>query len=199
MLICFYLEHLHGVASYTTLASKKGIVITAIIAAGIVGASMLIWLLPQQQGASTGVNITSKEGAAADAANLPADNLSFVYQQHNLSITAVDDSFDRWTKGEVSASDMDSAIGTARSDLDALKKRIDTPGVPQPWQESYGLYSQALDKFGSYLDEMKRIVDSGDKGGTTGHPALDSTRADMSGLIDRAIKAFPTTNSTSAT
>ncbi|HVX02904.1 MAG TPA: hypothetical protein VHA09_07090 [Nitrososphaera sp.] len=180
------------------MASKKGIVITAAIAAGIVAASMLIWLLPQQ-GTSTGVNITDKEGAAADAANLPADNLSFVYTQHNFAITAVDDSFDRWTKGEVSASDVDSAISTARSDLDTLKKRVDTPGVPQPWQESYGLYSQALDKFGSYLDEMKKIVDSGDnKGGATSHPALNSTRADMNSLIDRAIKAFPT-NSTAAT
>lgn len=189
---------MHGSSCITTLASKKGIVITAIIAAGIVGASTLIWLLPQQQGRSSGINITDREGAEADAANLPADNLSFVYTQHNFAITAVENSFDKWTKGDVSTSDVNSAMSKARSDLDALKKRVDTPGIPQPWQQSYGLYSQALDKFGSYLDEMKKIVDSGDKGAD--HSALDSIKGDMSGLIDRSIKAFPTTaNSTNTT
>lgn len=189
MLICFYLELLH--ARFTTLAvSKKGIVITAVIAAGIIGASTLIWLLPQQSG-PTGVNITDDKGAAADAANLPADNLSFVYTQHNFATTEVQNSFDKWTKGEVSTSDMNSAITKARSDLDALKKRVDTPGVPQAWQESYGLYSQALSKFGSYLDEMKKIVDADNKSGD--HSTLDSIKAEMDGLIDRAIKSFPTT------
>lgn len=142
----------------------------------------------------TGTNITDREGAAADAANLPADNLSFVYTQHNFAATEVENSFDKWTKGEVTANDMNSAISKARSDLDALKKRVDTPGVPQEWQESYGLYSQALGKFGSYLDEMKRLVDSDNKSGD--HATLDSIKAEMNDLIDRSIKAFPTTAAT---
>jgi hypothetical protein len=158
---------------------------------------MLIWFLPQQGTHSSGVNITDKEGAAADAANLPADNLSFVYTQHNFATTEVENSFDKWTKGEVTASDMNAAISKARSDLDALKKRVDTPGVPQPWQASYGLYSQALGKFGSYLDEMKKIVDSGNKGAD--HATLDSIKADMNGLIDRSVKAFPATTSNATT
>jgi hypothetical protein len=41
--------------SYAGLASKKGIAVTAAIAAGIVGASFLIWLLPQS---SPGTTIT---------------------------------------------------------------------------------------------------------------------------------------------
>ncbi|AIF82709.1 hypothetical protein NTE_00629 [Candidatus Nitrososphaera evergladensis SR1] len=187
-LVCFYLELLHGV---TALASKKGIVITAIIAAGIIGTSVLIWLLPQQ-GTPTGVNITDEKGAEADAANLPADNLSFVYTQHNFATTEVENSFDKWSKGEVAANDMNAAISTARSNLDALKKRVDTPGVPQQWQESYGLYSQALGKFGSYLDEMKRLVDSNDKNAAD-HATLDSIKTEMNDLVDRSIKAFPTT------
>ncbi|WP_148699625.1 hypothetical protein [Candidatus Nitrososphaera evergladensis] len=173
------------------MASKKGIVITAIIAAGIIGTSVLIWLLPQQ-GTPTGVNITDEKGAEADAANLPADNLSFVYTQHNFATTEVENSFDKWSKGEVAANDMNAAISTARSNLDALKKRVDTPGVPQQWQESYGLYSQALGKFGSYLDEMKRLVDSNDKNAAD-HATLDSIKTEMNDLVDRSIKAFPTT------
>lgn len=192
ILISFYWEPLPIAAA---LASKKGIIITAIVAAGIIGTSMLIWLLPQQ-GASNGVNITDKEGAMADAANLPADNLSFVYTQHNFATTDVENSFDKWAKGEISTSDMNAAISTARSELDALKKRVDTPGVPQPWQESYGLYSQALTKSSNYLDEMKRIVDSGNK--NADHATLDSIKAEMNGLIDHAIKAFPT-NATTTT
>jgi hypothetical protein len=177
------------------LASKKGIIITAVIAAGIIGTSMLIWLLPQHS-PSNGVNITDKEGAVADAANLPADNLSFVYTQHNFATTDVENSFDKWTKGEISTNDMNAAISTARSQLDALRKRVDTPGVPQPWQESYSLYSQALAKSSSYLDEMKRIVDSGDK--NADHTTLNSIKGEISSLIDRAIKTFPTSTTTNS-
>jgi hypothetical protein len=186
------------------LAKVKGIIITAIIAVGIIGASMLIWFIPpssQQQGKLNGINITDKEGAAADVANLPADNLSFVYTQHNFARTEVENSFDKWTKGQISSSDMNAAISSARSELDSLKKRVDTPGVPQPWQQAYSTYSQALGKFGSYLDEMKRLVDnnSNSSNGTStssstavDHSNLDSIKAEMDSLVNKAIKEFPT-------
>jgi hypothetical protein len=175
------------------LASKKGIVITAIIAVGIIGASMMIWLVPQQRTPS-GINITDKEGAAADAANLPADNLSFVYTQHNFAVTEVENSFDKWTKDQISTAEMNAAINSAKASLDALKKRVDTPGIPQQWQQSYSLYSQALGKFGTYLDEMKKTVDSSDK--NTDQSKLETIKAEMNDLVDRAVKAFPTTANT---
>jgi len=172
------------------LASRKGLAITAIIAAGIIGTSMLIWLLPQQD-KSNGVNITDETGAQADASNLPADNLSFVYTQHNFATTEVENMFERWTKGEASTNEINSALATEKSTLDALRKRVDTPGVPQQWQESYSLYSQALSKFGNYLEEMKRLIDNNDKI-TADHASLDSIKASMNDLVDRSIKSFPT-------
>jgi hypothetical protein len=169
------------------LASAKGIAITAAIVAGIIGASLAIWFMPQQN--PTATNITDEEGAAADIANLPADNLSYVYTAHTFALTEVDNAFNKWANGSGSAEEANAAIDRAASDIDDLRARVDTPGVPADWQESYGLYSQALDKFEEYLGEMKEVVASGS---AEGSQQLDALRDEMDDLVDRAIAAFPT-------
>jgi hypothetical protein len=177
------------VAHLCVLASTKGIVITAAIAIGIIGASIAIWAIPQQN--PTATNITDEEGAAADAANLPADNLSFVYTAHTSSVTEVDYAFERWADGEISIDEANAEIDKAASQVDDLRKRVDTPGVPAEWQESYGLYLQALDKFEAYLNEMKSIINSDDPLDKD-RLELETLKSEMDDLVDRAVEAFPT-------
>lgn len=169
------------------MASKKGVAITAAIAAGIVAASLLIWLLPQN--APTSTNITDNGITSTQAANLPADNLSFVYTQHSLSITEVSNAFEKWTKGEASADEVKSDIAKERAEAQTLRSRL-TGQPPQEWKQSYSLYSQALDKFNAYLDEMGRIVDSGDKGADPSK--LAGIKQEMDSLVEQSIKSFPT-------
>lgn len=169
------------------LASTKGIAITAAIVIGIIGASAAIWSIPQQN--PTATNITDEEGAAADVANLPADNLSFVYTEHKLAVAEVDNEFDKWQAGDISSEQANAAIDKAVSDANDLRNRVDTPGVPAEWQESYGLYSQALDKFEEYLNEMKSVVSAGNREGSQ---QLDTLADEMDSLIERAIQAYPT-------
>lgn len=169
------------------MASAKGIAITAAIAGGIVAASLIIWLLPQSGPSAT--NITDKDVLPAQAANLPADNLSFVYTQHSLTTTEVSNAFEKWTKGEVSADEVKSTIASARSDMQALRVRLTGP-VPEEWKQSYSLYSQALDKFNAYLDEMEKMVDAGDKGADQSR--LAGIKQEMDGLVEQSIKSFPT-------
>ncbi len=179
---------LFGVLAHLcVLASTKGIAITAVIVAGIVGASVLIWAMPQQNPTTT--NITDEEGVAADVANLPADNLSFVYTAHTSSVTEVDYAFEKWAAGDISSDETNAAIDEAASGVDDLRRRVDTPGVPAEWQESYGLYSQALDKFEEYLDEMRSVVAADDREGSS---ELDTLKGEMDDLVDRAVEAFPT-------
>ena len=169
------------------MASTKGIAITAAIVIGIIGASVAIWAMPQQN--PTAVNITDEEGAAADVANLPADNLSFVYKAHADSVTEVDYAFDRWADGEISAGEANAAIDEAAAEVDDLRRRVDTPGVPAEWQESYGLYSQALSKFEEYLNEMKGAIAADNKERSA---ELDALKAEMDSLVEQSVETFPT-------
>ncbi len=176
-------------AHLCVLASTKGIAITAAIVIGIIGASAAIWSIPQQN--PTATNITDEEGAAADVANLPADNLSFVYTQHTTSVTEVDYAFERWEAGEISLEEMNSEIDGAAAGVDDLQKRVDTPGVPAEWQESYGLYSQALGKYEEYLGEMKSIVNADDPV-EMDRLELETLKSEMDALVEQAVGAFPT-------
>jgi hypothetical protein len=169
------------------LASKKGIAITAAIVAGIIAASLAIWLAPQNAPSAT--NITDNEIAPTQAANLPADNLSFVYTQHTLATTAASNAFEKWTKGEVGVDEVKSAIADAKAKMQTWHNRL-VGQIPQEWKQSYSLYSQALDKFSAYLDEMERIVDSGDK--NADQSKLAGVKQEMDGLVEQSIKSFPT-------
>jgi hypothetical protein len=70
------------------LASKKGIAITAVIAAAIVGSSFLIWLIPQ-----------SSPGSMI---GLPRDDngiISDVYSRHQSLATNIESKFEQWKGG----------------------------------------------------------------------------------------------------
>jgi hypothetical protein len=183
ILICFYWTYLKQARR---LASKKGIAITAAIVAGIIGASALIWALPQQ-GNTTAANITDDEFSEEEIANRPADNLSFVYTEHNFIITQVESSFENWMDESISPGEMGSEIDSARADAQELRRRLVQP--PQEWQTSYSLYGQALDKFDEYLDEMKMLVDSEERELS---PELESLKEEMDALIEQSIDSFPT-------
>lgn len=169
------------------MASKKGIAITAAIAAGIVAASLIIWLMPQNTPAAT--NITDNEIAPTQAANLPADNLSFVYTQHSITTTEVSNAFEKWTKNETGADEVKADIAKAKAESQTLRSRL-LGQLPQEWKQSYSLYSQALDKFSVYLDEMERIVDSGNK--NANQSTLAGIKQEMDSLVEQSIKSFPT-------
>jgi hypothetical protein len=166
--------------------SKKGIVITVAIAAGIIAASSLIWVIPQR-GSTTAANITDDDFTAEEIANHPADNLSFVYTEHNSIITELESNFEKWLDGDTSTSQMQSEIAGASADAQQLRGRLVQP--PQEWQASYSLYGQALDKFDQYLQEMKTLVDSEEKEPS---PELEDIKAEMDTLIEQSIDSFPT-------
>lgn len=167
------------------MASKKGIAITAAIVAGIIAASALIWAMPQ--GNTTAANITDDEFSEEEIANRPADNLSFVYTEHNFIITQVESSFENWVDESISSGEMSNEIIDAEAGAQQLRNRLVQP--PQEWQTSYSLYEQALDKFDEYLDEMETLVDSEERELS---PELESLKEEMDALIEQSIDSFPT-------
>jgi hypothetical protein len=162
------------------LASKKGIAITATIAAAIVGSSFLIWLIPQ-----------SSPGSMVE---LPRDDdeiLSDVYSRHQSLATNIQSKFDQWKSGKVvTASDMLSQISLDRSDIQNMRQQLDSASPAQEWQQSYGFYIQALDSFLKYLDRMQTTIEKND-GMLDSTVKLDGLKQEWEGYVDDSINAMP--------
>ena len=160
------------------MASKKGIAITAAIAAAIVGSSFLIWLIPQ-----------SSPGSMTE---LPRDDeiISDVYSRHQSLATNIQSKFDQWKSGEVTTSDMLSQISLDRSDIQNMRQQLDSASPAQEWQQSYGFYIQALDSFLKYLDRMQTTIEKND-GMLDSTVKLDGLKQEWEGYVDDSINAMP--------
>jgi hypothetical protein len=161
------------------LASKKGIAITGIIAAAIVGSSFLIWVIPQ-----------SSPGSMIE---LPRDDneiISDVYSRHQSLATNTESKFEQWKSGEVTSSDVLSQINRDRSDIQNMRQQLDTASPAQEWQQSYDFYIQALDSFLKYLDLMQTIIEEND-GMLDSNVKLDGLKQEWEGYVDDSINAMP--------
>ncbi len=160
------------------MASKKGIAITAAIAVGIVGASFLIWLLPQE----SGVNIRQITPPPYQ------DVFQQVYTQNTELATDIDSKYSQWKNNQLSSEDMSAAIDGAKTTVGNMRKNLADANPPQQWQESFGTYATALDVFNQYLDGIKSKVQAGDRGD---YPEIDGLKQKWSDDVDRAVKAVP--------
>jgi hypothetical protein len=161
------------------LASKKGIAITAIIAAAIVGSSFLIWVIPQ-----------SSPGSMIE---LPRDDngiISDVYSQHQSLATNIESKFEQWKSGEVISGDMLSQLSRDRSDIQNMRQQLDSASPAQEWQQSYNFYIQALDSFLKYVDLMQTIIE--ENGRTLdSNVKLDGLKQEWEGYVEDSINAMP--------
>jgi hypothetical protein len=161
------------------LASKKGIAITAVIAAAIVGSSFLIWLIPQ-----------SSPGSMTQ---VPRDDnaiISDVYSRHQSLATNIESNFEQWKSGGMSSIDILNQISLDLTNIQNMQQQLDSASPAQGWQQSFDLYIQALDRFMGYLDLMKtmieenhRIVDSNVK--------LDDLKQEWEGYVNDSVNAMP--------
>jgi hypothetical protein len=161
------------------LASKKGVAITAVIAAAIVGSSFLIWIIPQ-----------SSPGNMID---LPPDDngiISDVYSRHNTLATTIESNFEQWKSGEVTGGDMLSQISRDRSDIQNMQQQLDSASPAQEWQQSYDFYNQALDSFLKYLDTMQTIIGENDVRPDS-NLKLDALKQEWQGYVDNSVNAMP--------
>lgn len=161
------------------MTSKKGIAITAVIAATIVGSSFMIWLIPQ-----------SNPGSMIE---LPRDDnaiISDVYSRHQSLATNNESKFEQWKSGGVSSSDILSQISLDRSDIQNMRQQLDSASPAQEWQQSYDLYIQALDSFLRYLDLMQTIIEENHRM-IDSNVKLDSPKQEWEGYVDDSINAMP--------
>ena len=161
------------------MASKKGIAITAIIAAAIVGSSFLIWIIPQSSPSSR--------------IDLPPDdngNISDVYSLHQTLATNIESNFEQWKSGEVTAGDMLSQVSRDRSDVQNMRQQLDSASPAQEWQQSYDFYIQALDSFLKYLDTMQTIIVENNVTQDS-NLKLHALKQEWQGYVDSSVNAMP--------
>ena len=161
------------------MASKKGIAITAIIAAAIVGSSFLIWVIPQ-----------SSPGSMIE---LPRDDngiISDVYSQHQSLATNIESKFEQWKSGEVISADMLSQLSRDRSNIENMRQHLDSASPAQDWQQSYNFYIQALDSFLKYVDLMQTIIEENGRM-LDSNVKLDGLKQEWEGYVEDSINAMP--------
>jgi hypothetical protein len=161
------------------LASKKGIAITVVIAAAIVGSSFLIWIIPQSSPSSM--------------IDLPPDDngiISDVYSRHQILATNIESNFERWKSGEVTSGYMLSQISRDRSDIQNIRQQLDSASPAQEWQQSYDFYIQALDSFLKYLDKMQTIIVENDATPDS-NLKLNALKQEWQGHVDSSVNAMP--------
>ena len=161
------------------MASKKGIAITAVIAAAIVGSSFLIWIIPQS-------NPSSMVDPPLDDNGIISD----VYSRHQILATNIESNFEQWKSGEVTSGDMLSQISRDRSDIQNILQQLDSASPAQEWQQSYDFYIQALDSFLKYLDTMQTIIMENDAMPDS-NLKLDALKQEWQGHVDSSVNAMP--------
>jgi hypothetical protein len=158
-----------------SLASKKGIAITAAIAAAIIGSSFLVWLIPQS---STG---------NFDTPRTDAEVASDVYSRHLDLASSIESDFASWRNETMSSDDMLRRLETAHSDTQQMIRDVQRQTAAE-WEQSYDLYEQALDVFGEYLGEIEMAVEGGE-GGT--QQEIDDLKMQWQDYVDQSVQAMP--------
>ena len=135
------------------MASKKGIIITVIILAGITGASFLLWIIPQDY--ETTFVVTDY-----------GDYLDGVKNIHEVLQESIDIEFENLKNGKISPEEYITITEVTSSQVTAQISEFITSKPPEQWQPSYINYMEGMKKFNSYIGETKVLAKLIENGGS---------------------------------
>ena len=133
------------------MASKKGIVITAIILAAITGASFLLWVIPQEN--NTTFIVTDYEGYLDGAKNI-----------HEVLQESIDIEYNNLREGKILPSDYITITEVTSSQVTTQISEFVTSKPSEQWQESYISYMNGMKKFNEYILETKVLANQIENG-----------------------------------
>ena len=133
------------------MASKKGIVITAIILAAITGASFLLWVIPQDN--DTTFIVTDYEGYLDGAKNI-----------HEVLQESIDIEYQNLRNGKISPVDYVAITEVTSSQVTTQISEFVTSKPSEQWQESYISYMNGMKKFNEYIIETKVLANQIENG-----------------------------------
>ena len=127
------------------MASKKGIMITAIILASITAASFLLWIVPQENN-STFI-VTDYEGYLDGVKNI-----------HEVLQESIDIEYRNLQDGKISPSEYIIITEVTSSQVTTQISEFVTSKPSEKWQESYISYMNGMKKFNEYIIETKVLA-----------------------------------------
>ena len=122
------------------MASKKGIVVTVAILVGVVAASFLVYLLPEDTTMKISVSDFEK-------------HLDITKERAAMEVTGIDDSFKKLMNGEINPDEYVNMAEVSSSQLNSLVIELTNSGATQEWTESYVNYIGALKKLNDKITE----------------------------------------------
>ena len=127
------------------MASKKGVVITAIILAYITGASFLLWVIPQEN--DTTFIVTDYEGYLNGVKNI-----------HEVLQESMDIEYQNLREGKILPMDYITITEVTSSQVTTQISEFVTSKPSEQWQESYISYMNGMKKFNEYIMETKVLA-----------------------------------------
>ena len=135
------------------MASKKGIVLTAIILAVITGASFLLWIIPEEN--ETTFVVRDYEKYLDDVKNI-----------HEVLQESIDIEYKSLRNGELSAEEYFTITEVTSSQVTAQISEFITSKPSENWQDSYINYMNSMKKFNEYFIETKVLANLMENEGT---------------------------------
>ena len=130
------------------MRSKRGIIITIVILAGITAASFLAWIPIGGQSSNNATFIITDHKAYLDDVNSIHEVL--------MESTAIE--FEMLVKDDITPEQYIIKSDIASSQVTMQIKEFIASKPPEMWQESYILYGEALRSFNSYLAETQVVA-----------------------------------------
>ena len=122
------------------MASRKGIAVTVAILVGVVAASFLVYLLPEDTTMKISVSDFEK-------------HLDITKERASMEVMGIDDSFKKLMNGEMNPDEYISIAEVTSSQLNSLIIELTNSGATQEWSESYVNYIVALKKLNDKITE----------------------------------------------
>ena len=113
------------------MASKKGIGITVAILVGVVAASFLVYLIPEN---------TEMKFIVSDFEK----NLDDIDERTSMLSTGIEKSFEDLVNHKLSPEEYFVTAGVTQSQVNSLIIELTLSGAPQEWAASYKTYADAL-------------------------------------------------------
>ena len=134
------------------MGSRKGIGVTIAILVGVVAASFLVYLIPED----TTMKITVSDFGK---------HLDITKERASMEITGVDESFEKLMKSKKNSDEYIRIAEISSLQINSLIIELTNSGATQEWTESYANYIHSLKKLNEMITEtivVANLIDSDD-------------------------------------
>ncbi len=135
------------------MASKKGIVVTAIILAAITGVSFLMWIIPQD--VETTFVVSDYENYLDGVKNI-----------HEVLEESIELEYENLQNGKISPQEYIAVTEVTSSQVTTQISEFVTSKPSEEWEASYINYMEAMKSFNSYIIETKVLANMIENGNT---------------------------------